>query len=203
MATIISDDERNSENTGTTAPTPRKKSILVKILLGLAAVVAVLVVVIAMQPSEFRVSRSARMAAPPAAVFAQVNDFHNWQEWSPWTKVDPNAKGTFEGPTSGTGAKFYWSGNHEVGEGSMTIVESRPDELIRIRLDFAKPLAGTSDVEFTFQPEGDQTAITWSMASTNNFMAKAISLVIDCEKMTGDYFEKGLASMKSIVEKSS
>jgi hypothetical protein len=203
MATTISSDDRNPDVAATTPPVSRKKSILKKILLGFVAVIAVLAVVIAMQPSDFRVSRSATMAAPPAAIFAQVNDFHNWEEWSPWIKVDPNAKTSFEGPSAGKDAKFSWSGNIEVGEGSMTIVDSQPHERILIRLDFVKPFEGTSDAEFTFQPEGDQTNVTWSMAGTNNFMAKAISLVIDCEKMTGDYFEKGLASLKAIVEKSS
>ena len=81
-------------------------------------------------------------------------------------------------------------------------MECRPNDLIRIKLDFVRPLAGSSDVEFTFQPEGDQTAVTWCIAGKNNFLAKAVGLFMDCEKMTGDQFEKGLANMKSIVGKS-
>jgi hypothetical protein len=83
----------------------------------------------------------------------------------------------------------------------MTIIESKPNERIRIKLDFVRPFAGTSDVEFTFLPEGDQTAVTWKMSGKNNFIAKAISLVMDCEKMCGEQFDLGLASIKSIVEK--
>ena len=177
--------------------------MLPNILLGLVAVVAVLAVVIAMRPSDFRVSRSAKFAASPSAVFAQVNDFHNWEAWSPWAKMDPNATSPFEGPSAGEGAKFYWSGNNDVGEGSMTLMESRPNDLIRIKLDFVRPFAGTNDVDFTFKPEGNhETAVTWSIAGKNNFMSKAVGLFMDCEKMTGDQFEKGLANMKSIVEKS-
>src|SRR5262245_31586664 len=101
-----------------------------KILLTIAATVAVLllgfIVVVAMQPNDFRVSRSAKMNAPPSAPFAQVNDYHNWDAWSPWAKLDPNAKVNFEGPTSGTGAKFSWSGNDKVGVGHQTIIESKP-----------------------------------------------------------------------------
>jgi hypothetical protein len=177
--------------------------MLVNTLIGLAGLIAVLAVVIATRPSDFRVSRSATMAAPPPAVFAQVNDFHNWEAWSPWAKLDPNAKNRFEGPSTGEGAKFFWSGNNEVGEGSMTIVESQPDDRIRIKLDFVRPFAGTNDVEFTFRPDGTQdTAVTWSIAGKNNFMSKAVGLFMDCEKMTGDMFEKGLANLKTIVEKS-
>jgi len=175
-----------------------------KLLLTIAATIAVLVlgflIVVAVQPNEFRVSRSAKMAAPPATVFAQVNDYHNWDAWSPWAKLDPNAKVSFEGPTSGTGAKFSWSGNDQVGAGQQTIVESRPDELIRIKLEFEKPFKNTCTAEFTFQPQGDQTVVTWSMFGQNNFLGKAFSLFMNCDKMVGGEFEKGLASMKAIVE---
>jgi hypothetical protein len=189
-----------SNITTTNSPFRRIKSVLLYGLLALVAIVGVLAVVIAMQPSDFRVSRSATMAAAPQAVFDQVNNFHNWDAWSPWAKLDPNAKNTFEGPSSGTGSVLRWAGNHEVGEGSMTIVESRPHDLVRIRLDFVKPFEGTSDVEFILEPKGDQTAVTWSMAGKNNFIAKAISLVMDCEKMVGGYYEQGLANIKAIVE---
>jgi polyketide cyclase/dehydrase/lipid transport protein len=175
-----------------------------KVLIAVAAVVALLIVgfilVVTMQPSDFRISRSAKMSAPTAAVFTQVNDYHNWDAWSPWAKLDPNAKVAFEGPTSGEGATFSWSGNDEVGAGRQTIVESRPDELIRIKLEFEKPFKATSTAEFTFKPEGDQTLVTWSMFGKNGFMGKAVSLFMDCDKMVGSEFEKGLASMKTIVE---
>jgi len=174
--------------------------MLTYILIGFAALIAVLLIVIAMQPNEFRVTRSAKFSASPAAVFAQVNDFHKWEAWSPWAKMDPNAKSSFEGPSSGEGAIFRWSGNNEVGEGNMTILESRPDDLIHIKLDFIRPFAGTNDTKFTFKPEGDQTAVTWSMAGKNNFITKAVGLCMNCEKMVGDQFEQGLTNMKSIVE---
>jgi hypothetical protein len=77
--------------------------MLKKILIALLALVAIFLIVVALQPSEFDVERTANMAAPPATVFDQVNDFHKWEAWSPWAKLDPNAKITFEGPSSGTG----------------------------------------------------------------------------------------------------
>ena len=104
--------------------------------------------------------------------------------------------------TAGTGAIYTWSGNNEVGEGRMTITESRPSDLIRIKLEFFKPFAGNSIAEFTFKPQGNQTLVTWSMTGTNNFMAKAIHLFINMDKMIGGQFEKGLADMKSVVEAS-
>ena len=179
-------------------------AMLKKILLGLVALIAVFLIVVAVQPNEFRVARTASVAAPPDRVFAQVNDFHNWEAWSPWAKLDPNAKATFEGPRSGEGAVFIWAGNDEVGEGRMTVTQSRPNDLIRIKLDFVKPMEGTSAVEFTFKPQGDQTNVTtdvtWAMSGRHTFISKAICLFMNQDKMLGGYFEKGLASLKSVVE---
>lgn len=201
MATEIVDQPKPTV-TAAPAPVRKKRSILLSILIGLAVIVAVLAVIIATRPEDFRVTRSATMAAPPADVFAQVNDFHKWDAWSPWAKLDPNATNRFEGPEAGVGSQLFWSGDSNVGEGNMTIIESKPDELVRIKLDFIRPMEGTSDVQFTFKPAGEnQTDVTWSMAGKNNFIAKAMSLVMDCEKMIGDSFDEGLASIKKIVEK--
>jgi len=171
-----------------------------KLLIGLAAIVAAFAIIVALQPSDFRVTRSVTISAPAPAVFAQVNDFHKWEAWSPWAKLDPAAKNSFEGPAAGTGAIFKWSGNNEVGEGSMTITESRPSDLIRIKLDFTKPFEATNTTEFTFKPDGNQTVVTWSMFGTNNFIAKAFCLFNSMDKMVGGQFEIGLAQMKSVVE---
>jgi uncharacterized protein YndB with AHSA1/START domain len=180
--------------------------MLIKILIGVAAavvlVVGVLAALVAMQPSEFRIERSATIAAPAPAVFAQVNDFHNWEAWSPWAKLDPAAKNSFEGAPAGKGAAFSWAGNSKVGEGRMTITESRPSELVRIKLEFLKPFEATNTAEFTFKPEGERTAVTWSMYGHNNFIGRAIGLFVNMDKALGGEFEKGLASMKSVAEAS-
>ena len=174
-----------------------------KVLLAVVAIVVLFVVIIALQPAEFRVSRSRVIAAPATAVFEQINDFHNWQAWSPWAKRDPNMKESYDGARAGVGASYSWSGNHEVGEGRMTLIESRPSELIRIKLEFLKPFAATNTSEFTLKPEGDQTAVIWSMSGTNGFMAKAVGLVMNMDKLVGGDFEKGLEQLKSVTEATS
>lgn len=174
-----------------------------KILIALIVVVAILALfagIVAMQPADFRIVRSATISAPPSEVFPKVNDFHQWEAWSPWAKLDPEAKNTFEGPAAGTGSIFKWSGNDKVGEGMMTVLESRPDELIKIKLEFIRPFPDTSITEFTFKPEGNQTMVTWSMAGTKNFMSKAVCMFMNMDKMVGGDFEKGLANMKTVVE---
>src|SRR5207244_10375587 len=119
--------------------------MLMKTLIALAVIVVVFVVVVATRPSEYRVARTVTISAPAPAVFAQVNDFHKWDAWNPWAKMDPAMKQTYEGALAGTGAVYTWTGNKEVGEGRMTLTESRPHELL-------KPFAATSTAEFTFKP---------------------------------------------------
>ena len=170
------------------------------ILFGLLAIVAILLIVIATRPDDFRVTRSGTFSVSPTVLFNQINNLQNWNAWSPWARLDPNAKNTFEGPKEGVGASFAWAGNAQVGEGKMTIVEGRPDEQIVMRLDFVKPFAGTNIAEFTLRPEGGQTVLTWSMHGKTNFITKGIGLFMDCEKMCGDQFEQGLANLRQIVE---
>jgi uncharacterized protein YndB with AHSA1/START domain len=178
----------------------RKKPVLKYIVSALVVIVVAFSVIVALQPSDFRVTRTATIAAPPEAVFVQVNNLHRWEAWSPWAKLDPAAKNTYEGPAAGVGAAFAWSGNRQVGEGRMTITDSRPNEAVRMNLEFIKPFKATNITEFTFKPEGSQTVVTWTMSGKNNFISKAIGLFMDCDKMVGGQFEKGLAQMKSIAE---
>ncbi len=174
--------------------------VVTKIVIGLVVVVVVLAGVAALQPSDFRIVRSATISAPPAVVFSQVNDFHRWEAWSPWAKMDPAAKNTFDGAPSGAGAIFAWAGNDKVGEGRMTLTESRPSDLIRIKLDFVRPFAGSSTAAFTFRPEGNQTVVTWAMEGRNSFLARAFFLFVNKDTMIGGEFEKGLAQMKAVAE---
>jgi hypothetical protein len=174
--------------------------MFLKVLIALVVVVAAFAAFVALQPSEYRIARSATIAAPAPEVFAQVNDFHKWDAWSPWAKLDPDAKMTFEGPEAGQGAAMTWAGNDKVGEGKMTLIESRPNEAIKLKVDFVKPFEGTSTSEFAFKPEGDQTTVTWSMSGHRNFIAKAFCLVMNGEKMIGDDLQKGLAQLKTVAE---
>jgi len=174
--------------------------MLKKIGVTILVIILLFLIVVALQPGDFRVARSVTIAAPPEVVFAQVNDLKKWETWSPWVKMDPAMKQTYEGPPSGTGATSRWAGNNQVGEGRMTITESRPNELIRFSLEFFKPMSGTSTAEFNFVPGGNQTTVTWSMTGRNNFIAKAFCLFMNMDKMVGGQFEKGLAQLKANAE---
>ena len=171
-----------------------------KLLLGLVAVIAIILIVATFQSDDMNVTRSATFTAPPEAAFKVVNDFRQWDAWSPWSKLDPAMKKTLEGPPEGKGAIYRWSGNNEVGEGSTTLVESKPNEMVAMKLEFVRPFAGTSDVQFTFAPEGTGTKVTWAMQSKKPFLGKVMGLFMDCEKMCGDQFNEGLTNLKKIVE---
>jgi len=174
--------------------------MLTYIVIAIAAIVVVFVIIVATRPADFRVTRTDTISAPAEAVFAQVNDFHKWAAWSPWEKLDPELKRIFEGPSAGPGAIYRWAGNNKVGEGRMTILESHPRDVIRIKLEFLRPFKATNTAEFTFKPQGNQTAVTWSMHGKLNFMSKAFHMFVDFDKIVGGDFEKGLAALKSMAE---
>lgn len=163
-------------------------------------ILALAVTAVAMQPSQFNVSRSILVDAARADLFPYVNNLGKWQSWSPWAKLDPNARAEFAGPEEGIGALMRWDGNKDVGKGSLEIIESIPDEFIKYQLIFLKPMPGTSYATFRFDVEGDMTRVTWTMSGHNNFAGKVIGLVMSCDKMIGGYFEKGLQSLKTQAE---
>ncbi len=171
------------------------------VLIVIVIFIAIFIGIVMKQPAPFRIVRSATMAAPAHEIFEQVNDLHHWENWSPWAKLDPDMNQTYEGEPSGTGAVHTWEGNKKVGQGRMTIVESHPHDLIRIKLEFIKPFKATNIAEFQFKPSGDQTDVEWIMTGRNDtFMAKAFSLVMNMDKMLGKEFDKGLATLKERVE---
>lgn len=174
--------------------------MLKKILLFLVVVIGIILIVAAFQPSTFHVERSITIAAPVADVFPQVNDLRKVAAWSPWMQLDPAIKVTYEGPASGVGASSAWSGNSEVGEGRQTIVESRPNELVKTRLDFEKPMKSTCFADFALKAQNGQTVVTWSMYGDSSYLAKVFCLFMNQDKMIGEPFEKGLANLKALVE---
>lgn len=161
---------------------------------------AVLFGLAASKPDTFHVERTVTIQAPPSQVFPHINNYKNWMAWSPWENVDPKMKRTYSGPEEGVGAKYAWVGNSDVGEGDMEIVSSEPEK-IQIKLHFIKPFEGTSTALFTLVPEGDNTKVTWAMDGTADMTSKVIQLFISMDNCCGREFDKGLASLKTAVEK--
>lgn len=167
-------------------------------LLFLAAVSAIIAYV-SLRPDNFNISRSAIIDAPPEAIYPAINDFRNWEKWSPWATLDPNAKYEYGGSLLGVNSTMSWSGGKSVGVGKMTIVESRQNERVRIKLEFSKPMKAVNDVQFDLKPVGEKTEVTWSMSGKHEFMGKVFDLIQNLDRMVGAQYEKGLANLAAVV----
>jgi hypothetical protein len=171
-----------------------------KILLLLLALIGAFVIYVALQPDEYRVERTVTIVAPAGEVFGNVNNLRKWEAWSPWAKLDPDAKVAFEGPEAGEGATMTWDGDDNVGAGKMAIVESEPDKAVDLAVTFTRPFEGGTNSDFSFTPKGDETDVTWTMHGTHNFMEKAFTVIFDGVGMMGNDIDKGLSQLKSVSE---
>jgi uncharacterized protein YndB with AHSA1/START domain len=176
--------------------------MLRKIPLVFALLVTALVATTAVRSGRFVIERSGHVAAPPAVVYAAIEDFRRWPAWSPWEGIDPNLKRTYRGAERGLGATYAWAGTEKVGEGAMTIVEAHPPERVGIELVFIKPWAATNRTDFTIRADGAGSRVTWAMRGEHDFVGKLFALVLDMERMVGPDFERGLAQLsKAVAEK--
>src|SRR6202158_3967639 len=153
------------------------------------------------KPDSFSVQRTANIKAPPEKIFPLIIDLHSWSSWAHWEKLDPTMKRTHSGAASGVGAVYEWEGNAKVGTGRMEIVDATPPSKVAIKLDFLKPIEGHNIAEFTLEPQGDSTNVTWSMHGPAPFISKVIQVFVSMDSMVGKEFETGLANLKSIAEK--
>ncbi|MCW5897940.1 MAG: SRPBCC family protein [Flavobacteriales bacterium] len=173
--------------------------MLKKILLGLLAVIAVIIIVSRFQPDTYTVERSATIEAPPSVVFTQLNDFRNWEKFNPWADADPNARYTYEGPATGAGSVYLWEGNKEFGKGRFTITESKPDEYIKVDMRFIEPFEGAGVVEYRMAPAQGGTHLTETMTGEHSWMSKIMCLFVSFDDMLGEKFEEGHRRMNTVM----
>ena len=174
----------------------KKIAIVVGVFTGAVLAIATL------QPDSFRVERSTAIKAPPEKVFAVLNDFHRWDAWSPWEKLDPAMKRNYSGSPSGRGAVYAWEGNSKVGKGRMEITESVPPSKVTIKLDFLDPFEAHNVAEFTLVPTGDTTDVRWVMHGPSPYLTKLMGMFVSMDDMVGGDFEAGLANLKAVAESS-
>ena len=169
-----------------------------------AAIVVVLIAAVllfaATRPDSFRVMRTTSIKAPPERIFPLINEFNRWSAWSPYEKKDPAMKRTFSGPAAGKGAVYAWEGNKDVGKGRMEIADASVPSRVVLNLDFSEPFEAHNVVDFTLEPKGDATQVTWAMRGPMPFLSKVITLFVDMDRMVGGDFETGLANLKAIAE---
>jgi uncharacterized protein YndB with AHSA1/START domain len=153
-----------------------------------------------MAANTYTVERSATIDAPPARIYDQIADFHNWTRWSPWEDVDPELTRTYSGAESGIGAVYNWSGNRKAGQGRMEIIDAVEPSRVQIDLVFEKPWKARNDTELTIRPEGSGSRVTWSMTGKNTLVTKVMSIFTSMDKILGPDFEKGLSRLKTAAE---
>jgi uncharacterized protein YndB with AHSA1/START domain len=175
--------------------------MLKKIAIVVVVLLAALLIFASMKPDTFRVQRATSIKAPPDKIFPLINDFHKWDAWSPWEKMDPAMKRTHSGAEKGKGAVYEWEGNNKVGKGRMEIVESSPPSKVVTKLDFLKPFEAHNTAEFTLQPQGDSTNVMWVMYGPAPYISKVMQVFVSMDSMVGKDFETGLANLKAIAEK--
>jgi hypothetical protein len=176
--------------------------MLKKIAIGLVVIVVAILIFAASKPATYHVERSTTIAAAPEKITPLLDDFHNWNEWSPWAKLDPKMHVTYSGAPSGQGAVYEWAGDSKVGKGRMEILAAEPT-LTSIKLDFLSPFESHTHTNFVLQPQGPSTQVTWTMDGPNTFMTKLMSVFGSMDKMIGKDFENGLGQLKSAAEKQS
>jgi uncharacterized protein YndB with AHSA1/START domain len=167
----------------------------------LTIAIAIVLLLAATKPDTFRVRRATAVNASPERIFPLINDFHQWATWSPWEGKDPSMKRSYSGAASGKGAVYGWDGNKNVGTGRMEILESSMPAKIVIKLDFLKPFEAHNTAEFTMQPQGEATIVTWEMHGPAPFMSKVMQVFMSMDNMIGKDFEAGLANLKRLTEK--
>ncbi|HEX7047392.1 MAG TPA: SRPBCC family protein [Gammaproteobacteria bacterium] len=171
-----------------------------KIAIVIAVLVAAWLAYAATRPDTFRFERTIVIDAPAPEIFSRINDFHAWRDWSPWEGLDLEVKREYSGADFGEGAAYAWKGNGNVGAGRMEITESSADSRIVIALHFQKPFEAQQFAQFTLEPEGDATRVTWTLHGPTIFVWKLLGLFMDFDKMIGGMLETGLADLKSLVE---
>jgi uncharacterized protein YndB with AHSA1/START domain len=171
---------------------------------GVLAIIALLVYA-ATFPDTFQVQRTQRINASPEKVFPLINNIHAMNTWNPFSEADPEIKITYTGPESGKGARYQWTGNSQVGQGSIEVVDVAPPSRVALKLDTLKPMEGHHTVVFTLAPNGSgtdvSTDVTWAMTGERPFIGKVMDAVFNMDRMVGGQFEKGLAKLKAIAEK--
>ncbi len=178
---------------------------MIKTLKFVAATLAVLLAVILIyavtKPDTFTVQRSVSIKATPGKIFPLISNLRVFNTWEPFSKKDPATKIVHSGPDSGKGAKYEWTGNNQVGSGRLEITDTTGLSRIIMKLDMLTPMEAHNTVQFTLEPKGDTTNVTWAMQGSSPYMAKIMDTVIGMDRMVGHEFEAGLANLKTLAEK--
>ncbi len=165
--------------------------LIVILFLGIIGIIA---------PKEFNMSRRIIINSDKSAVYKVLADYSRMIEWSPWAKLDPACKYEYSGNAGEVGHSYSWKGNKDVGSGTMTLTEVVPDDNLTFSLKFLEPFESEADGKWIMKDTTDGTLVTWTFHTQHNFVNSIFMYFMDMEKMLGPDYEKGLASLKEVIE---
>ena len=166
------------------------------IIVGVLLLAIIVVGIIA--PKEIVVERSISIKAPKEMVKAEVSSFKSFATWNPFDDEDTAVVQSMEGTDGTVGSKFIWDGP-VTGAGTQTITAIN-DSMVSIDLVFTKPWESASDVYYKYAAKGDSTLLTWGYTDTLGFVESIFMMCMDMDEMLGGTYEKGLVSVKKILE---
>jgi carbon monoxide dehydrogenase subunit G len=175
-------------------------NIVILIVVAIAVAIAILFICASTKPDIFHVERSIDIKATPERIFPFINDFHQWDAWTPYNK-DPGMQKSYSGSDSGKGAHYAWTGNKKVGQGEITITDTTPPNQLVFDLHMIKPFEGRNVATFSLIESGDSTKVTWGLDDKHTLKLKVITLFLNLDQVIGKDFEVGLTRLKALVEK--
>ena len=174
--------------------------MLLKVILGVLVLLAGFLTYVAFQPSEMYIVREIFIKAPSEKIFPFINNSQKANSWMPWQESDPGAIMKYSGPEEGVGSTSSWDSPGKMGTGKAEVVESVPNQTVKTKLTYTKPMNMSQMAEVSLTPSADGTIVKWSVKGNNTFLGRLMCVFMNMDKMVGGQFEKGLTKLKNQVE---
>lgn len=171
-----------------------------KIGLGLLVLLVAFLSYVATRDGKFHYERSGVINASPDKIYPFLSNLKMGMMWSPFEQKDPGMKRNFVGPVDQVGSIYEFEGNSDVGAGKLEFLKMTPNESVDLKLTMTKPFYGENIIQYKLTPEASGTRFTWTMSGDGGYLSKLMSVFIDCEKMIGSEFAKGIENLKVLVE---
>src|SRR5690606_12060360 len=133
----------------------------------------------------------------PETVYAHVATLPTWEKWNTYSQME-GIETTYGEKQEGKGASYSWEMKGEPG-GNLEIVEAYPSDSLRVRLQF-EGWYGYSFVDYTFQPQGDSTKVSWKITNDNGTPFYLHGIMWFMEGSMKKDFKKSLQNLEELSE---
>ena len=170
-------------------------------LLFIGIALAVFLLFIVFSSPKMHIFREIVIQATAEKIFPHINNSKKMYDWMPWAEIDPAVKISHSGPEEGVGSKSSWESTGKMGVGTAIVVESMSPKSVSTQLEYTKPMVMKQLALVLLSPSQGGTTVRWSVSGNNNFVGRLFCVFMNMDKVVGGDFEKGLAKLKSIVER--